>query len=351
MNDEKRYRLKEDEWKLIDEYRTDRKKDNLLADECKASGIDINSISHYWYKSKKFSIFAKPNEFTKDEFLKSIEDLISKYSPKYPSIDYPKREDGHLLIINPADVHIGKYADALETGEEYNVEIAKNRVREGVKGILRNAEGFNIDKILFCIGNDILHTDNTMGSTTRLTPQDTDKKWYRHFTEALELYVEIVEMLMQIAPVDCIHSMSNHDYMSGFHLAHALKSWYRNTDAVTVDADPKHRKYYTYKNSMIGLTHGDGAKLNTLPLLMAQEEPLMWSYTKYRYWYLHHLHHKQRYKFITSFDNIGVTCEFLRSPSGSDSWHFSKGYTGSVKAVEGFIHSEYGQIAHLTHIF
>ena len=351
MNDEKRYRLKEDEWKLIDEYRTDRKKDNLLADECKASGIDINSISHYWYKSKKFSIFAKPNEFTKDEFLKSIEDLISKYSPKYPSIDYPKREDGHLLIINPADVHIGKYADALETGEEYNVEIAKNRVREGVKGILRNAEGFNIDKILFCIGNDILHTDNTMGSTTRLTPQDTDGKWYRHFTEALELYVEIVEMLMQIAPVDCIHSMSNHDYMSGFHLAHALKSWYRNTDAVTVDADPKHRKYYTYKNSMIGLTHGDGAKLNNLPLHMAQEEPLMWSYTKYRYWYLHHLHHKQRYKFMTSFDNIGVTVEFLRSPSASDSWHYQKGYTGSVKAVEGFIHSEYGQIAHLTHIF
>ena len=102
MNNEKRYRLKEDEWKLIDEYRTDRNKDNLLADECKASGIDINSISHYWYKSKKFSIFAKPNEFTKDEFLKSIEDLISKYSPKYPTIDYPKREDGHLLIINPS---------------------------------------------------------------------------------------------------------------------------------------------------------------------------------------------------------------------------------------------------------
>ena len=54
---------------------------------------------------------------------------------------------------------------------------------------------------------------------------------------------------------------------------------------------------------------------------------------------------------MSSFDNIGVTCEFLRSPSGTDSWHFSKGYTGSIKAVEGFIHNEYGQIAHLTHIF
>jgi len=347
----KRYRLKEDEWKLIDEYRVDKEAKNLLADECNEVGIDVNSVSHYWYKSKKFSIFAKPNEYTRDEFLKSIEDLISNYSPSYPHIDYPKREDGHLLIINPADVHIGKFADSLETGEDYNIEIAKERVREGVKGILRNAEGFPIEKILFCIGNDILHTDNTMGSTTRLTPQDTDGKWFRHFTEALELYVEIVEMLIQIAPVDCVHSMSNHDYMSGFHLAHALKSWYRNTDSVYVDADPKHRKYYSWKNSLIGLTHGDGAKLNNLPLLMAQEEPIMWANTKYRYWYLHHLHHKQRYKFMSSFDNIGVTVEFLRSPSGSDSWHYQKGYTGSIKAVEGFIHNKYGQIAHLTHIF
>jgi len=351
MKGQKRYRLKEDEWNLIDEYRTDKKAKSLLADECNEAGIDVNSVSHYWYKSKKFSIFAKPNEFTRNEFLKSIEDLISNYSPSYPSIDYPKREDGHLLIINPADVHIGKFADSLETGEDYNIEIAKERVREGVKGILRNAEGYPIEKILFCIGNDILHTDNTMGSTTRLTPQDTDGKWFRHFTEALELYVEIVEMLIQIAPVDCVHSMSNHYYMSGFHLAHALKSWYRNTDSVYVDADPKHRKYYSWKNSLIGLTHGDGAKLNNLPLHMAQEEPIMWANTKYRYWYLHHLHHKQRYKFMSSFDNIGVTVEFLRSPSGTDSWHFSKGYTGSIKAVEGFIHNKYGQIAHLTHIF
>ena len=351
MKEEKRYRLKEDEWNLIDEYRTDKKAKSLLADECNEVGIDVNSVSHYWYKSKKFSIFAKPNEYTRDEFLKSIEDLISNYSPSYPHIDYPKREDGHLLIINPADVHIGKFADSLETGEDYNIEIAKERVREGVKGILRNAEGFPIEKILFCIGNDILHTDNTMGSTTRLTPQDTDGKWFRHFTEALELYVEIVEMLIQIAPVDCVHSMSNHDYMSGFHLAHALKSWYRNTDSVNVDAEPKHRKYYSWKNSLIGLTHGDGAKLNNLPLHMAQEEPKMWAETKYRYWYLHHLHHKQRYKFMSSFDNIGVTVEFLRSPSGSDSWHYQKGYTGSIKAVEGFIHNKYGQIAHLTHIF
>ena len=352
MKNQKRYRLGEDEWKLIDDYRKDKKNKALLAKECKEAGIDVASVHHYWYKSKRFSIFAKPNEFSRDEFLKSIENLISKYSPSYPSIDYPKRKEGHLLVINPADVHIGKYADALETGNTYNVKTAKKRILDGVKGIIAKSEGFDIEKVLFCIGNDILHTDNVQGTTTRGTRQDTDGKWYRHFTTALEIYVECVEMLINIAPVDCVHSMSNHDYMSGFHLAHALKSWFRNSKSVTVDDSPIHRKYYVYGSSLIGLTHGDGAKTKNLALHMAQEKPELWAKTKHRYWYLHHIHHKKRFKYLTSFDDIGVTLEFLRSPSGTDAWHYRKGFTGSPKAVEGFIHSkENGQIAHLTHIF
>ena len=166
-----------------------------------------------------------------------------------------------------------------------------------------------------------MHTDNVHGTTSRGTPQNTDGKWYRHFTTALEVYVECVEMLMNIAPVDCVHSLSNHDYMSGFHLAHALKSWFRNTDSVLIDDSPIHRKYYVYGSSLIGLTHGDGAKTNNLALHMAQEKPGLWAKTKHRYWYLHHIHHKQRFKYLTSFDDIGVTLEFLRSPSGTDAWH------------------------------
>ncbi len=352
MIEEKRYRLKPDEWALIDSYRNDKQARSLLRSECEEAGINPDSVHHYWYKSKKFSIFAKPNVFSKDQFLKSIEELVSSYSPKYPSIEYPKLKEGHLLIINPADVHIGKYADALETGSNYNIKIARDRILNGVRGIISKSEGFPIDRVLFCIGNDILHTDNVEGTTTKGTRQDTDGRWYKHFTTALEVYVECVEMLMNIAPVDCLHSMSNHDYMSGFHLAHALKSWFRNTDSVFVDDDPIHRKYYQYHNTLIGLTHGDGAKTPSLPLLMAQEKPKLWSKTKYRYWYLHHIHHKQRYKYLTSFDDIGVTLEFLRSPSGTDAWHYRKGYCGSPKAVEGFIHSKNnGQIAHLTHIF
>ena len=70
---------------------------------------------------------------------------------------------------------------------------------------------------------------------------------------------------------DVVHSMSNHDYQSGFHLAHSLKSWFRNTKDVTFDISVAHRKYYKYGSNLIGLEHGDGAKMDKLPMLMANE--------------------------------------------------------------------------------
>ena len=74
--------------------------------------------------------------------------------------------------------------------------------------------------------------------------QDTDGKWWEHFEVALALYVKCVEILREVAPVDIIHSMSNHDYQSGFHLAHALRSWFRNDPEITFDISVAHRKYY-----------------------------------------------------------------------------------------------------------
>jgi hypothetical protein len=105
-----------------------------------------------------------------------------------------------------------------------------------------------------------------MSSTTRGTYQDTDGKWWEHYEVALQVYVHCVEMLREVAPVDCVHSMSNHDFQSGFHLAHALKSWFRKADDVSVDCGVANRKYYKFGSNLIGLEHGDGAKMDKLPL-------------------------------------------------------------------------------------
>jgi len=356
----KRLRLSKEEVELINEFRgseLDNLNGNTALDlHLKERGInkdEVVSVKHWQNMSGelRFSIVTKQNYGVEESnLLEDIKGLIDKHAPTYPKI---KRTKGnHLLVINPADVHIGKLAVALETGDEYNTKIATERVLEGITGLIEKSKGFNIEKVLFCIGNDILHIDNVYNTTTAGTPQDANGKWWQHFELALDVYVKCVEILRQIAPVDVIHSMSNHDYQSGFHLAHALKSWFRNTEDVTFDISVAHRKYYKYGSNLIGLEHGDGAKMANLPLLMAQERAIEWSETKYRYWYLHHLHHKVKHKWLDTKDYIGVTVEYMRSPSGTDSWHSRKGFTGVQKAVEGFIHERNsGQIARLVHYF
>lgn len=357
-----RLRLSMEEVDMIRELRAN-KIDNLnensaLTDHLNERGIDkddVISVKHWQSASGeyRFSIVTKENLGIKEkDIFNKVNKFVENYSPDYKPIKRKRQSDPHLLVINPADIHIGKYAKAVETGEDYDSEIAVKRVMDGLYGLIEKSQGFEIERVLFCIGNDVLHIDNVYATTTKGTHQDTDGKWWEHYELALALYVECIEILRQIAPVDVVHSMSNHDYQSGFHLAHTLQAWFRKTNDVTFDVTVAHRKYYQYGTSLIGIEHGDGAKMDNLPLLMAQEQPAMWANTKTRYWYLHHLHHKVKYKWRDAKDFIGVTVEYMRSPSGADSWHARKGYTGAPKACEGFIHhKELGQVARLTHFF
>tara|TARA_R100001463_G_scaffold9308_6_gene27871 strand:- start:1694 stop:2785 length:1092 start_codon:yes stop_codon:yes gene_type:complete len=356
----KRLRLSAEEVELINEFRGNNLENingNTALDlHLKERGIDKNdvvSVKHWQSMSGelRFSIVTKEDYgLSENQIFKKINSFIEEYSPAYTPI---KRKKGnHLLVINPADIHIGKYASELETGEKYDCETAVMRVLEGIEGLIEKAQGFNIDRVMFCIGNDVLHIDNVYNTTTKGTHQDTDGKWWEHYEIALMLYVKCIETLRQIAPVDVIHSMSNHDYQSGFHLAHTLKSWFRKAEDVEFDISVANRKYYAYGDNLIGLEHGDGAKMDKLPLLMAQERPEMWSKSKYRYWYLHHLHHKIKHKWLDAKDYIGVTVEYMRSPSSADSWHSRKGFCGAYKACEAFVHDKQsGQVARLTHYF
>ena len=170
--------------------------------------------------------------------------------------------------------------------------------------------------------------------------------WHTNFLIAKQLYIDVIEILLALADVHFCFNPSNHDYTHGYFLAQVVQTHFRNCKNITFDVSIRHRKGFRYGNNLIGTTHGDGAKTQDLPLLMAQEYPKEWAETKHRYVYTHHVHHK------TSKDFVGITVESLRSPSGTDSWHHRNGYEHAPKAVEGFLHCfEHGQIARITHLF
>lgn len=341
-----RYYLNPAQYKKLQLVRT-----KGISDVAKKRQVDIRSIRQVWLKDKQDSVLVK-NPFYEGVEAERIETLYSdivkdleRFSPKFPKVKRKKSKDNHLLVVDPADIHIGKLASAFETGEDYNSNIAVQRCHEGVEGILNKASGFNIDKVLFVAGNDILHYDTPRRTTTSGTPQDTDGMWYDNFLLAKQLYVDLLMKLLSVADVHFVYNPSNHDYQSGFFLADVIKTYFKNCKNITFDCSIAHRKYFSYHDNLIGTTHGDGAKTNDLALLMANESQ-DWVNCNRRYYYIHHFHHK------ISKDYPGVSVEALRSPSGADSYHHRQGYQHQPKAIEGFIHHpNHGQVARLTHFF
>ena len=346
----RRYRLQPDEVDVLEKYRR-------IHDEAVSAGIDPNTVKAGWLKSEDASLYFKNPNFKTVEQL-GIENLavqvvedVKKYAPIYPKVKRAKTKDGHLLVVDIADLHINKYAESDLTGNEYSSSIAVERALEGTKGIIQKASGFNIDKIVFVIGNDVLNTDTMTSTTTKGTFQNTDMHWFKAFNLAKDCYIKCIELCMQVADVDVIHCPSNHDFMSGSFLAETLNAWFRNSKNVSFETSPSYRKYYQYFNNMLEFEHGHNGKLANIPLVMAQEKPRMWADTKFRYGYLHHVHHSDKTSFKSGKDYIGVNITYLRSPSSADIWHSDSQYINLV-AVEGFIHSkEMGRVSQITHYF
>ena len=125
-----RPRLNPEEMNVVNEFRR-------IKEEANESGLNDQDIKHGWIKTDKASLFFKnpnfngsedkQNDFTK-ELLKSLKD----HAPTYNKIKRKRIKDGHLLVIDPADIHIGKLCTAFESGSDYNSQIAVKRVLEGV---------------------------------------------------------------------------------------------------------------------------------------------------------------------------------------------------------------------------
>ena len=297
-----------------------------------------------------------------DQFLDTIrgaiDDLKTMDVPKY---EIRKKPDGEcLLVIDLADVHVGKLCVSTETGYTYSREIAVRRMVEGTRELIRKSSGLGIGRILFVLGNDILHVDNSKSSTTSHTHQDTHGTIHQIYRDAFAGYVGAIELARLTAPVDLVFCPSNHDWLMGWCLAREVAAWFRNAPDVTAteyNLSELHRKYYRFEGNLIGLTHGDGAKEADLYPLMMTEARAHISDCLHRYWYVHHLHHKIRkqagvmshkrekdhigmtmmHNAARSMEGDNVQIEYVRSMSPPDGWHDRNGYVNR-QAVECFVH-------------
>lgn len=274
---------------------------------------------------------------------------IKSFAPVYPKIEYKKFTDPVMLEVNLFDFHFGKLVWGKESGKNYDLKIAKKLFIDCVKKIINLASPYQVEKVLFIVGNDFFNVNSSAAQTFSGTPQSEDDRWKKTFHEGWKLVRDAIDMLTAIAPVDVVDIPGNHDFESAFYLGEVLAGVYEKNPNVIVDNNPKLRKYYRYGNNLIGFTHGKDEKINELPLIMANEAGKDFSDTTYREWHLGDKHHKKDIKWIATEEIKGVTVRILRSLSATDQWHYSKGYINNVRAGEAFIwHKKNGLICNLS---
>jgi len=271
----------------------------------------------------------------------AITELLAEFkthSPVRKKVRYPKTA-GNLLEVDIFDPHFGKLCWSDEVRKNYDLKIAAAEYGAAVTGLLHRTKGFDISRIVYPVGNDFFHADNINNTTTAGTTQDVDGRWQKSFVNGRKAVIAAILELREIAPVDILMIPGNHDTERVFYLGEVLAGWMSRTPGVTVNNKPTFRKYYHFGKNLIGYTHGNCEKPANLPLIMATEEPVAWSHTKFREFHTGHIHHKRTMNFFTAQEFNSIRVRSLSSLTPADAWHHKMGYEG-LRSASAFVWNE-----------
>ena len=307
-------------------------------DVTKSAINEWGSETNYNRQAKAW-LSKKGNIIDWDTFKRDFIDFVKKESPVVPRIEYQKDISQKMLEISIYDLHLGKLAWALESGNNYDSKIAEERFYKAIYRLLDFAKTENVTQILFPIGNDFYNSDKDYpySQTTAGTPQESDLRWQKVYKNGRVLLTNAINILKEVAPVVVPVIPGNHDFQKSFYLGDALEVRFENDENVTIDNSPTPRKYHKWGLNLIGFTHGrtSDIPINRLLMLMPQEVPQLWADTKYREWHCGDIHHAKTITTKSEEDMQGVVVKFMRSLKAKDSWENQKGYLslGGAEAI------------------
>lgn len=250
-----------------------------------------------------------------------------------------REQGGQLLYVGAHDVHVGKLALSAETLSDYNSAIARDLALSSLDALLAQAAHHGISRIVLPVGHDLTHFESGSYGTSAGTPQDPDGRYRIMRRLAYQLMVEMVQRAAQYAPVDVIGVPGNHGRDTDLAIAERLEARFEEHPNVKVLTPLTPRAYYQYGTNLLGLTHGDRIKRDTLPLIMADEMREAWASTTHREWLLGHFHAKQAFQYMqTESEFRSVRVRVLPSISATDYWHAVCGYS-NVRAMEAYRYS------------
>lgn len=299
-------------------------------------------VSNYWTKQKGDKFYSsllcsliKPTELDIEKFGDYVKSYKSDFKPVNVTFAGGDKVD---IEISIADFHLDKF-----TLDKEKVEERVKRYEDIVNSLVSSVDRvYQINKIVYVIGNDFFHTDNYLNSTTNLTPQDVSMSYNEAYEIGFDLMVRTISQLRAYcSEMDIILVQGNHDRTKSYYLAHALEVYFKADKNIKFNREHSVTKYIKLGNTFIGYHHGN-TKIDDLPLLFATspDSCVDFGTSKYR-----EVHTGDKH-FYMAKDIKGVRVQQLPSLSGVDRWHLDNNYVNSVRAaIVTVYHPEEGKIA------
>ena len=309
-----------------------------------AQGFNVKGVSTLYDEDGQVKVqWVKTQNqgFSPEEIADAFNESLADFTAC--PVTAPKELEEDILAVYPmGDPHIGMLAHHNETGDDFDLKIATRDLQRATKALVDRSPPAE-NALILNLG-DFFHSDTPQNRTTRSgNVLDVDGRWHKVLNVGIDLMCEIVISALEKHKkviVKCI--CGNHDDMTSIVLATTLSKFFRNEERVVVDTSPNKFWYYQFGKVLIGSTHGDTAKPERLPQIMAADEPKKWGETEYRYFYTGHIHNRQAMEFP------GVVWESFRTLAGKDAWSAGAGYRSGRDMSCIIHHKEYGEIGRNT---
>jgi hypothetical protein len=306
-------------------------------------GFNVKGVSTYYGKDGKPAgqwVKSTADQARQEEIarvmVESLSEEVRGLAPVTPPPAFVMRDI--LTVIPFGDPHVGLYTWAKECGEDFDLEIGRKLTLGAVDRLLSSVPPSETC-ILLLLG-DVFHMNDQTNTTPAHKHQlDVDSRFvkvldvgiqtYRHaILRALEKHSKVI--------VKCIPG--NHDPQAIWALAFTLSAYFSSDPRVEVDLGPSKFWFYRFGKVLIGSTHGDTVKPESLPGVMACDRAEDWGQTKYRYFYTGHIHSANKKEFP------GVVWESFRTIAAADSYAAGHGYRAGRDMLAIIHHKDFGEI-------
>jgi len=316
--------------------------DPAIAESMAAVGTGlIPSIA--WAKTKNpdgtsYSVLLRPPPIEQQDILEKIKATLEGMTPALP-IPAPAHYDSDLLTLYPiADAHVGMMAWGKETGEDYDTQIAHDRIVNWMGRAVAAAPASKT-AIVLDVG-DLNHSDDqknmTPGSGHIL---DADTRHFKTMDMTIAALATAVELaatkhervIVRVLP-------GNHNPTSYMTVLFALAERYRDNPRIEVQKVPGEFFVHQFGKCLLAAHHGDKANAQRLVMFVADTYAETWGKTVYRYLFTGHRHHSK-------IEDIGgVLVEQLRAMTAKDAYAASHAYSARAQLQAITFHRNMGEV-------